>query len=145
MRNPGRRRLPPPAGLTQPEREFFRELRRLIDVAGFSRRTLEELTSSKPAADNPRFYSKSQWGRWLNARSMAPRNAIRRLGEILAVEDIAAAHLLDLWARTFRAELARSRAGRLWAGISARAPGSCSGRPARVTTGDPRALRRAIR
>ena len=102
MRNPGRRRLPLPAGLTQPEREFFAELRRLTDVAGVSCRTLEELTSSsKPAADNPCFYSKSQWGRWLNAQSMPPRNAIRRLGEILAAEDIAAEHLLDLWARTF--------------------------------------------
>jgi tetratricopeptide (TPR) repeat protein len=104
MRNPGRRRLPLPAGLTQPEREFFLELRRLTDVAGLTCRTLEELTSSfKPAADNPSFYSKSQWGRWLNAQSMPPRNAVRRLGEILATEDIAAGHLLDLWSRTFMA------------------------------------------
>jgi tetratricopeptide (TPR) repeat protein len=102
MRNPGRRRLPLPAGLTQPEREFFGELRRLTDVAGFTCRALEELTSSfKPAADNPSFYSKSQWGRWLNAQSMPPRNAVRRLGEILAGEGIAADHLLDLWSRTF--------------------------------------------
>jgi tetratricopeptide (TPR) repeat protein len=102
MRNPGRRRLPLPAGLTQPEREFFLELRRLTDVAGFTYRALEELTSSlKPAAD-PCFYGKSQWGRWLNGQSMPPRNAIRRLAEILAAEGIAAGHLLDLWSRTFR-------------------------------------------
>src|ERR1017187_2290660 len=102
MRNPGRRRPPLPAGLTQPEREFFLELRRLTDVAGLSCRALEELTSSfKPAVDNPSFYSKSQWGRWLNAQSMPPRNAVRRLGEILATQDIAAEHLLDLWSRTF--------------------------------------------
>ena len=104
MRNPGRRRLPLHAGLTQPEREFFLELRRLTDVAGLTCRALEELTSSfKPAADNPSFYSKSQWGRWLNGQSMPPRNAVRRLGEILATEDIAAEHLLDLWSRTFMA------------------------------------------
>ena len=104
MRNPGRRRLPLPAGLTQPEREFFLELRRLADVAGLTCRVLEELTSSfKPAADNPCFYSKSQWGRWLNGQAMPPRNAVRRLGEILAAEDIAAEHLLDLWSRTFMA------------------------------------------
>src|ERR1700722_15318209 len=104
MRNPGRRRLPLPAGLTQPEREFFLELRRRVDVAGLTCRALEELTSSfKPAADNPSFYSKSQWGRWLNAQSMPPRNAVRRLGEILTTEDIAAEHLLDLWSRTFMA------------------------------------------
>jgi tetratricopeptide (TPR) repeat protein len=104
MRNPGRRRPPLPAGLTQPEREFFLELRRLTDVAGLTCRALEESTSSfKPAADHPSFYSKSQWGRWLNAQSMPPRNAVRRLGEILATEDIAAEHLLDLWSRTFMA------------------------------------------
>src|SRR5947209_345410 len=102
MRNPGRRRPALPAGLTQPEREFFLELRRLTDTAGFTCRGLEELTSSfKPADGNPCFYSKSQWGRWLNAQSMPPRNAIRRLAEILATEDIAAEHLLDLWSRTF--------------------------------------------
>src|ERR1017187_9206065 len=104
MRNPGRRRPPLPAGLTQAEREFFVELRRLTDVAGLSCRALEELTSSfKPAADDPSFYSKSQWGRWLNAQSMPPRNAVRRLSEVLATEDIAAGHLLDLWSRTFMA------------------------------------------
>jgi tetratricopeptide (TPR) repeat protein len=102
MRNPGRRRLPLPAGLTQPEREFFLEMRQLTDVAGLTCRALEELTSSfKPASDNPSFYSKSQWGRWLNGQSMPPRNAVRRLGEMLAAEDIAAEHLLDLWSRTF--------------------------------------------
>src|SRR4029077_14349921 len=101
MRNPGRRRLPLPAGLTQPEREFFFELRRLTDVAGFTYRALEELTSSfKPAAGNPCFYGKSQWGRWLNGQSVPPRNAVRRLAEILAAEGIAAGHLLDLWSRT---------------------------------------------
>jgi tetratricopeptide (TPR) repeat protein len=104
MRNPGRRRLPLPAGLTQPEREFFLELRRLTDVAGLSCRALEELTSSfKPAADNPSFYSKSQWGRWLNGQSMLPRNAVRKLGEVLATQGIAAERLLDLWSRTFMA------------------------------------------
>jgi tetratricopeptide (TPR) repeat protein len=102
MRNSGRRRLPLPAGLTQPEREFFLELRRLTDVAGLTCRALEELTSSfKPAADNPSFYSKSQWGRWLNGQSMPPRNAVKKLGGMLATEDIAAEHLLDLWSRTF--------------------------------------------
>ena len=101
MRNPGRRRLPLPAGLTQPEREFFLELRRLTDVAGFTYRALEDLTSSfKPAAD-PCFYGKSQWGRWLNGQSMPPRNAVRRLAEVLAAEGIPAGNLLDLWARTF--------------------------------------------
>jgi hypothetical protein len=90
-----------PAGLTQPEREFFLELRRLTDIAGFTYRALQDRTSSfKPAAD-PCFYGKSQWGRWLNGQSMPPRNAVRRLAEVLAAEGIAARHLLDLWTRTF--------------------------------------------
>jgi tetratricopeptide (TPR) repeat protein len=98
MRNPGRRRPPLPAGLTPPEREFFLELRRLADTAGFSYRTLEELTSSsRPATDNPVFYSKSQWGRWLNGQAMPPRNAIRKLAGLLAAEGVAAEHILDLW------------------------------------------------
>jgi tetratricopeptide (TPR) repeat protein len=99
MRNPGRRK-PLPAGLAQPEREFFCELRRLTDIAGFSYRTLEELTSSfKPDVGNPSFYSKSQWSRWLNGQSMPPRNAVRKLAEILAAEDVGAGHLMDLWSR----------------------------------------------
>ena len=101
MKNPGRRRPSLPAGLTGPEREFFLELRQLTDVAGLTYRALEDLTSSvKPAAE-PCFYGKSQWGRWLNGQSMPPRNAVRRLAEILAAEGIAAGHLLDLRARTF--------------------------------------------
>src|SRR5690242_212857 len=97
MRNPGRRR-PLPAGLAQPEREFFVELRRLVDIAGFSCRALEEMTSSyKPATGDPAFYSKSQWSRWLNGQSMPPRNAVRKLGDILAAADVAADRLLDRW------------------------------------------------
>jgi hypothetical protein len=90
-----------PAGLTQPEREFFLELRRLTDVAGFTYRALEELTSSVKPAIDACFYGKSQWGRWLNGQSMPPRNAVRRLAEILAAEGIASGRLLDLWSRTF--------------------------------------------
>src|ERR1700722_11508756 len=102
MRNPDQRRLPLPIKLTEAERDFFLELRRLIDIAGFTCRALEELTASpKSGADDPYFYSKSQWGRWLNAQAMPPRKAVRRLAEILATEDIAAERLLDLWSRIF--------------------------------------------
>lgn len=102
MRNHDQRRSPLPAGLTGAEREFFLELRRLVHVAGSSCRDLQESTSSaKSATDNSCFYSKSQWGRWLNAQSMPPRRAIRRLTEVLAKEDIVTEHLLELWARAF--------------------------------------------
>ncbi len=99
MRNPGRR-PPLPAGLTQPEREFVLELRRLTVIADLSYRRLQELTSSfRPAADDPAFYSKSQWGRWLNGQAMPPRNAIRNLAATLAASDVDASHLLELWSR----------------------------------------------
>ncbi len=99
MSNPARR-SPLPAGLTQPEREFFLELRRLTVSADLSYRKLEELTSSlRPATGNPSFYSKSQWGRWVNAQAMPPRNAVRKLAEILAASDVDAGNLLELWSR----------------------------------------------
>jgi tetratricopeptide (TPR) repeat protein len=102
MRNRDQRRPPLPAELTPAEREFFLELRRLVDVAGFSCRALEESTSSFKSADEDScFYSKSQWGRWLNAQSLPPRKAVRRLAEMLAKEDVDAGRLLDLWARAF--------------------------------------------
>jgi hypothetical protein len=46
MRNPDQRRLPLPGQLKETERDFFLELRRLIDVAGFTCCALEELTAS---------------------------------------------------------------------------------------------------
>jgi tetratricopeptide (TPR) repeat protein len=89
-----------PAGLTQSEREFFLELRRLAIVADLSYRKLEELTSSfRPKTDDPAFYSKSQWGRWVNGQAMPPRNAIRKLAGILAAADVDASQLLELWSR----------------------------------------------
>jgi hypothetical protein len=91
-----------PAGLARAELEFFLELRRLVDVAGFTCRALEESTSSfKSAAGDSCFYSKSQWGRWLNAQSLPPRKAVTRLADVLAREDVSAERLLDLWAATF--------------------------------------------
>jgi tetratricopeptide (TPR) repeat protein len=107
MRNPGRRK-PLPPGLTQPERDFFGELRRLTDISGFSYRTLEELTSSfKPGAGHQSFYGKSQWSRWLNGQAMPPRNAVRKLADVLVSEDVAADRLLDLWSKVI--ELASPR------------------------------------
>jgi len=102
MKNSGQRRPPLPAELTNAEREFFLELRRVIDIAGFTCRALEQLTSAaRSAADNPSFYSKSQWSRWLNGQSMPPRSAVRRLAGILASEGVAAERLVDLWSATF--------------------------------------------
>ena len=102
MRTRDQRRPPLPARLTHAEREFFLELRRLVDVAGFTYRTLEESTSSfKSDGGDSCFYSKSQWGRWLNAQSLPPRKAVSRLAETLAREDVNGEQLLVLWARTF--------------------------------------------
>lgn len=86
-----------PARLTAAERDFCMQLRRLVDAAGLSCRALEEATSSaRSDSESACFYSKSQWGRWLNGESLPPRKAVRRLAEILAAEQIDAAGLIDL-------------------------------------------------
>ena len=96
MRDHAQRR-PLPAWLTPAERDFYVELRRLVDAAGLSFRALEESTSAaRSDSGKPSFYSKSQWGRWLNGQSRPPRKAVRRLAEKLAEEDIAAGHLVEL-------------------------------------------------
>jgi tetratricopeptide (TPR) repeat protein len=100
--NLDQRRPPLPARLTSAERGFYLELRRLVGAAGLSFRALEELTSSaKSDSGEPSFFSKSQWGRWLNAESSPPRKAIRRLTEQLAKDEIDATHLVDLWDKAF--------------------------------------------
>lgn len=102
MRNHDQRRPPLPARLTPAERDFFLELRRLVDAAGLSFRVLEESTSIiKSDSGGSFFYSKSQWGRWLNGQSLPPRKAVRKLAEILVKEDIEAEHLVDMWGRAF--------------------------------------------
>jgi tetratricopeptide (TPR) repeat protein len=102
MRSHDQQRPPLPVHLTQAERDFYLELRRLVDAAGLSIRGLEESTSAvKSEAGESSFYSKSQWGRWLNGQSLPPRKAVRKLAEKLAAEDIEADHLVDLWARAF--------------------------------------------
>jgi tetratricopeptide (TPR) repeat protein len=102
MRNNDRQRPPLPARLTAAERDFYVELRRLVDAAGLSFRALEESTSTtKSDSGESAFYSKSQWGRWLNGQSLPPRKAVRKLAEQLAMEDIEAEHLVDMWGRAF--------------------------------------------
>jgi tetratricopeptide (TPR) repeat protein len=102
MRNHDRQRPPLPARLTPAERDFYVELRRLVDAAGLSFRALEESTSTtRSDSGESSFYSKSQWGRWLNGQSLPPRKAVRRLAEKLAREDIEAEHLVDMWGRAF--------------------------------------------
>ena len=101
MRDHAQRR-PLPVRLTPAERDFYVELRRLVDVAGLSFRALEESTSAaRSDSGRSSFFSKSQWGRWLNGQSRPPRRAVRRLAEKLGEEDIEAEHLVDLWGRAF--------------------------------------------
>jgi len=102
MRDHARQRPPLPVQLVPAERAFFAELRRLVDAAGLSFRTLEQSTSAaRPEAGESAFYSKSQWGRWLNGQSRPPRKAIRKLAEKLGDDDISADHLVGLWERAF--------------------------------------------
>jgi tetratricopeptide (TPR) repeat protein len=85
-----------PARLSSAERDFYLELRRLVSAAGLSCRALEESTSVRSD-----FFSKSQWARWLNGISGPPRNAIRKLIERLAEDEIEAGHLVALWDKAF--------------------------------------------
>ena len=48
MSNHDQRRTQLPVRLTPAERDFYLELRRLVDVAGLSFRALEESTSASP-------------------------------------------------------------------------------------------------
>jgi tetratricopeptide (TPR) repeat protein/transcriptional regulator with XRE-family HTH domain len=94
----GQRRQPLPEGLRPGERDFFRELRRVVDAAGLTYRELERKTSSvRAGAADSSFYSKSQWARWLNGQAMPPRRAVRRLAEVVTADDLTANHLLRLW------------------------------------------------
>ena len=117
-----------PVRLTTAERNFYMELRRLVDAAGLSFRVLEESTSAaRSDSGESSFYSKSQWGRWLNGQSLAPRKAIRKLAEKLGREDIEAWHLIDLWDRAFAPASYPPETGEsTWAGLprDTRAPGS---------------------
>ena len=108
-------RPPLPDRLASAERDFYTQLRRLVDAAGLSCRALEETTSSARSDSEPAcFYSKSQWGRWLNGESLPPRKAVRRLAEILAAEQIDASRLIDLWGRAFApGDAGGSRNGRM--------------------------------
>jgi tetratricopeptide (TPR) repeat protein len=102
LRNHDQRRPPLPDHLSQAERDFYLELRRLVDAAGLSFRALEEATSvPRSGSSEPQFYSKSQWGRWLNGQSLPPRKAVRRLIGKLAEDEIEAEHLVELWGRAF--------------------------------------------
>ena len=101
MRDHARRR-PLPVGLTPAERDFYVEMRRLVDAAGLSSRALEESTFATVSnSGQPAFYSKSQWGRWLNGQSRPPRKAVKKLTEKLQEEDIEAGYLVDLWGKAF--------------------------------------------
>src|ERR1700732_230520 len=101
MRDHAQRR-PLPVRLTAAERDFYVELRRLVDAAGLSFGALEGSTSAaRSDSGKSSFYSKSQWGRWLNGQSRPPRKAVRRLAEKLGEEDIEAEYLVDLWGSAF--------------------------------------------
>ena len=102
MRDHAQGRAPLPVRLIGADRDFHAELRRLVDAAGLSFRALEESTSAaRSDSGESCFYSKSQWGRWLNGQSRPPRKAVRKLAEKLTEEDIEAEHLVDLWDRAF--------------------------------------------
>ncbi len=94
-----RMRKPLPGRLTDAERAFYQELRRLAGLAGFSSRMLE-----KPAlAGSLGGYSHSQWDRWLNGQARPPLEIIRSLAGLIAGKGFDADGLPGLWTRAFTA------------------------------------------
>ena len=107
-------RRPLPTGMPIAERDFYLELRRLIDIGGLSVRALQEVTSSvKSPSARACFYSKSQWARWINGLSRPPRKAVSRLAARLTEDGIDAGHLADLWDKAFATALDVRPAGRV--------------------------------
>jgi tetratricopeptide (TPR) repeat protein len=97
-----------PARLTPTEQEFFVELRRLVDTSGLSARKLAGMTrlpgtpDPRPGESSPRAkYTVTQWQNWLNGQSLPPRVAVRMLAEALAIADMDAGNLAELWALAF--------------------------------------------
>jgi tetratricopeptide (TPR) repeat protein len=90
MRSRDQRRPPLPARLTLAEREFYTELRRLVDVSGLSAADLGGTAAGETA-----------WEGWLNGQSLPPRRAVRELESKLAASGVDAGQLADLWARAF--------------------------------------------
>ncbi|MGH3191247.1 MAG: helix-turn-helix domain-containing protein, partial [Streptosporangiaceae bacterium] len=97
MESSARARKPLPQQLTDAERVFYGELRRLASLAGFSSRMLERNAAGLGG------YGRSQWDRWLNGEARPPVQVIRNLAELLGVNGIEAGHLPGLWARAFAA------------------------------------------
>lgn len=99
MSSGNRARKPLPERLTVAQRDFYAELRRLLDLAGFSSRMLERLAFAGSLGG----YGRSQWDRWLNGKARPPLQAVRSLAELIGSDGIEAGHLPDLWARAFAA------------------------------------------
>jgi tetratricopeptide (TPR) repeat protein len=79
-------------------------------MAGLTTRELEKRTlTARAGTVAASFYSKSQWGRWLNGQGMPPRQAVQRLAAVLEADGIDAGRLLALHLRT--AGPARSAGG----------------------------------
>ena len=100
MNGRGQRR-PLAEGLRPGQRDFFTELRRVVDTAGLTTRELERRTSTvRMGTVAPVLYSKSQWGRWLNGQAVPPRQAVQRLADLLRAEGLAPGRLLTLYELT---------------------------------------------
>jgi tetratricopeptide (TPR) repeat protein len=89
MRNQDQRRTPLPVRLTSAEREFYTELRRLVDISGLSAGDLSGTAAGQNA-----------WEDWLNGQSLPPLRALRELSSKLSANGIDGRRLVGLWART---------------------------------------------
>src|ERR1700761_1196898 len=88
MHDQDRRRPAPPARLAPAEREFFVELRRLLDAAGLSAR---DLVSARADA--------ATWQGWINGESIPPTQAVTDVASRLARSATGAGRLTTLRSR----------------------------------------------
>ena len=96
-----RTRQPLPDRLTDAEREFYGELRRLLlDLGEFSSRSLERLSARAGPLGG---YSRARWDAWLNGRARPPVEVVTGVAELLAARGIEARHLPGLWRAAFAA------------------------------------------
>jgi tetratricopeptide (TPR) repeat protein len=90
MRDQDQWRAPLPTRLTSAEREFYTELRRLVDAAGLSVREL-----AGTGADE------TVWEGWINGQSLPPQRAVTELASKLSRNGVDGGRLIKLWSRVF--------------------------------------------
>jgi hypothetical protein len=79
--------IPLPADIEPQVRNLIIRLRERTDQAGITTTALAHRTA----------YSRSSWTRWLNGRTVPPRNVVEKFGQLTGLDGVDTARLLALW------------------------------------------------